>query len=145
MPIRFADIVWPSAGHYWLVNARLPACMLDGAVPCGPADAEGIVDADLLVEGGKLARIARSGGRRDGAPYVDIGGRQVWPTLIDIHTHLDKCHTVERIPNVDGTFHSARLAAAPTDHTGPRPICSAAWSSGCGVRMRMEFQQSAPI
>ena len=112
MPIRFADIVWPSSGHYWLVNARVPVCMLDGAVPCGPADAEGIVNADLLVEGGKLARIARSGGRRDGAPYVDIGGRQAWATLIDIHTHLDKGHTVDRSPNVDGTFNNARLAAA---------------------------------
>ncbi len=111
MPIRFADIVWPSAGHYWLVNARTPACMLDGA-PCDPADAEGIVEADLLVQGGKLARVARPGGQRDGAPYVDLGGRQVWPTLIDIHTHLDKGHTVDRSPNIDGTFNNARLAAA---------------------------------
>lgn len=66
----------------------------------------------FLVQGGKLARVARPGGQRDGAPYVDLGGRQVWPTLIDIHTHLDKGHTVDRSPNIDGTFNNARLAAA---------------------------------
>ncbi len=86
--------------------------MLDGAGICGPADADGIVLADVLVEGGKFTRIASAGGGRDGAPRVDIDGRQVWPTLIDIHTHLDKGHTVDRNPNIDGTFTNARIAAA---------------------------------
>jgi cytosine deaminase len=114
MPIRFADISWPTTRSYWLVNARVPACMLgDGvSLPTLP-DAEGVLNADLLIDDGKLARVDRPGGKRDdGIAHIDIGGRQVWPTLIDIHTHLDKGHTVERNPNIDGTFLNARLAAA---------------------------------
>jgi cytosine/creatinine deaminase len=112
-PIRFADIAWPAAQRYWIANARVPACLLGGAdVPPAAADAEGVVNVDLKIDGGKLARIAAPGGHRDdGDARVDIGGRQVWPTLIDIHTHLDKGHTVERSPNIDGTFHNARVAA----------------------------------
>ena len=64
-----------------------------------------------------------------GSHALDIGDRQVWPTLIDIHTHLDKGHTVERSPNVDGTFHNARLAAV-----ADRPNWTAA-----DLRRRMDF------
>src|SRR5579863_9292919 len=113
MLIRFADIVWPTASQYWLVNTRIPVCLLSGipAIFATP-DAEGVVGADLLIEGGKLARVVPSGQSHGGTgARVDIGHRQVWPTLVDIHTHLDKGHTVERNPNVDGTFHNARLAA----------------------------------
>ena len=109
MPIKFADIRWPSARRYWLVNARVPACVLGGG--SGSPDAEGVANVDILVDGGKIARVEHGGGNRGDAPCVDLGGRQVWPTLIDIHTHLDKGHTVERSPNVDGTFHNARLGA----------------------------------
>lgn len=94
------------------------------------ADSEGVVKADLLVDDGKLARIERPGGHDDdGAACVDIGGRQVWPTLIDIHTHLDKGHTIERSPNPDGTFHNALLAAA-----ADRPN----WTAP-DLRRRMDF------
>jgi cytosine deaminase len=131
MPIKFADVPWPTAPRYWLANARVPACLLgDGAALRAPVDAEGVMKADLLVEHGKLARIVPpSGARDDGIPRVDIGGRQVWPTLIDIHTHLDKVHTVERSPNPDGTFHNARLAAA-----ADRPN----WTAP-DLRRRMDF------
>jgi cytosine/creatinine deaminase len=131
MPILFADITWPVARRYWLANARLPACLLaDPAALPAPQDGEGVLDADLLIEDGKLARIAPPDCRRnDGIERVDLGGRQVWPTLIDIHTHLDKGHTVERSPNADGTFLNARLAAA-----ADRPN----WTEA-DLRRRMEF------
>jgi cytosine/creatinine deaminase len=113
MPIEFSDISWPSARRYWLRNARIPACLIgDHAASLGHADDEGVVSADILVDHGKLARIRPPAGKRDDeAPDIDLGGRQVWPTLIDIHTHLDKGHTVDRSPNSDGTFQNARLGA----------------------------------
>jgi cytosine deaminase len=130
MPIRFADISWPTAPRYWLANARVPACLLADAEGLAPADGEGVVNADLLIVDGRLAQIAAPGTRgADGIVGVDLGGRQVWPTLIDIHTHLDKGHTVERSPNIDGTFHNARLAAA-----ADRPN----WTE-TDLRRRMEF------
>jgi cytosine/creatinine deaminase len=131
MPIKFADIAWPAARRYWLLNARVPACVLDdSAALSSTLDAEGVVKADLLIDDGKLARVeACRAGRNDVIAGVDIGGRQVWPTLIDIHTHLDKGHTVERSPNADGTFLNARLAAA-----ADRPN----WTAE-DLRRRMDF------
>jgi cytosine deaminase len=115
MPIiRFADIAWPTTRSYWLGNARVPVCLLaDAGSSLAPADAEGVTGADLLIAEGKLARIERpSCVTSDAVPRADLGGRQVWPMLIDIHTHLDKGHSVERSPNADGTFLNARLGAA---------------------------------
>src|SRR5689334_17689274 len=115
MAIRFADIAWPTASRYRIANARVPACLLDDATAkATTVDAEGVLGADLLVEHGKIARIGPSGTSDDLAdvPTVDLGGRQVWPTLIDIHTHLDKGHIVGRSPNLDGTHLGARLACA---------------------------------
>ena len=129
MPIKFADIRWPSAQRYWIADARVPACLLGSQWP-GPSDAEGVVTADLLVEHGRLARIEAAGSIRDrDTARVDIGGRQVWPTLVDIHTHLDKGHTVARSPNPDGTHLSARNAAA-----ADRPNWTAA-----DLRRRIDF------
>ena len=131
MPIRFADIAWANTRRFWIANARVPACVMIGAAALPtPVDAEGIINADLLIDDGRLARIAQpDGARNDGIARVDIGGRQVWPTMIDIHTHLDKGHTVERSPNVDGTFLNARLAAA-----ADRPNWTAV-----DLRRRMDF------
>jgi cytosine/creatinine deaminase len=130
MPIAFADIAWPTTRRYWLANARVPSCLLADAATLGAADAEGVVPADLLVADGIIAGIERpDASRNDGAERVDLGGRQVWPTLIDIHTHLDKGHTVARSPNADGTFHNARLAAA-----ADRPNWTAA-----DLRRRVDF------
>ena len=115
MGIRFADIQWPTVPTYRIANARVPACLLaDGTAAGAAVDAEGVLGADLLVDHGKLARIIPSGSTGDfaEAPTIDLGGRQVWPTLIDIHTHLDKGHIVDRSPNRDGTHLGARLACA---------------------------------
>jgi cytosine deaminase len=130
-PIRFADISWPTMPRYWLAGARVPACLLDGtAATLAPADTEGVVAVDLMVAEGTIARIAPPlAARDDGVARVDLGGRQVWPTLIDIHTHLDKGHTVARSPNPDGTFANARLAAH-----ADRPNWTAA-----DLRRRMDF------
>jgi cytosine/creatinine deaminase len=114
MPMRFADITWPATRRYCLANARVPVCLLaDPTILSAIADGEGTVPVDLLIENGRVVRIEQPHSERgDEMVRVDLGGRQIWPTLIDLHTHLDKGHTVERSPNVDGTFHNARLAAA---------------------------------
>jgi cytosine/creatinine deaminase len=129
--VRFSDINWPTAPRYWLVNARVPACLLaDSPALTAPADEEGVVCLALLIENGMLARIEPQGKANESDTiHIDLGGRQVWPTLVDIHTHLDKCHTVERSPNVDGTFHNARLAAAADRANWTKP----------DLRRRMDF------
>lgn len=130
MTVHFADIAWPDAPRYWFVNARVPVCLLADPAALANKDHEGVVRADLLISDGKIACIAPVGGvSDDGVARVDLGGRQVWPTLIDMHAHLDKGHSIERNPNVDGTFNNARLAAA-----ADRPNWTAA-----DLRRRMGF------
>ncbi|HEX2101249.1 MAG TPA: cytosine deaminase, partial [Candidatus Synoicihabitans sp.] len=42
-----------------------------------------------------------------GAARTDLGGALVLPGLLDVHVHLDKCHTWERAPNRRGEFWDA--------------------------------------
>jgi cytosine deaminase len=46
----------------------------------------------------------------DDVPAVDLDGRHVWPTLVDVHAHLDKGHIIDRTQNVNGDFAGARDA-----------------------------------
>jgi cytosine deaminase len=87
---------------YWLRDARAPACLLDG--PALPVDAEGLSRIDLRIEAGRIAAIAPAGTAAHG-PALD--GGQVWPGLVDGHTHIDKGHIWPRMPNADGTFGGA--------------------------------------
>lgn len=109
---KFSDIVWPDAPSYWIGNARVPLCMLAEPDACEPVDHdEGVGLFDILIENGRIAMIvpARTPGIDKGA-FLDLNGRQVWPTLIDVHTHLDRGHTVVRSPNPSGSFADALRA-----------------------------------
>jgi cytosine deaminase len=111
---RFSDIVWPDAASYWIGNARIPMCLLSGPHAFKPQDREdGAALLDVLIENGKIARLASSGvAGGDRRPLVDLHGRQVWPMLVDVHTHLDRGHTVVRSPNETGMFADALKATA---------------------------------
>ena len=127
MSIRISEIAWSTQRHYWLVDARVPACLVADPASLGAPDI-GMRCAPICWS--RTANCsASSAGEADEGARVDLGGRQVWPTLIDIHTHLDKGHTVERNPNLDGTFHHARLAAI-----ADRPY----WTED-DLRRRMDF------
>jgi cytosine/creatinine deaminase len=111
---QFSDIVWPDAPSYWIANARIPLCLLAGPHSFTPHDREdGAALLDILIENGRIARLVpAANGLADQWPSVDLNGRQVWPMLIDVHTHLDRGHTVVRSPNASGTFKDALLATA---------------------------------
>ncbi len=117
------DSAFPSARRYRLRRARIPGPFLAAGLPPGAApDAEGCVLLDLLVDEGRVAAVAVASAEADavdtsGDPAVDLGGRQLWPTLVDMHAHLDKAHTVARTPNADGTFAGA-LDATRRDRIG---------------------------
>jgi len=118
---HFSDIVWPDAAAYWIANARVPLCMLGearlGLEEAGPGAQsdrdDGVVLVDLLIESERLARMVPAGtAGTDQHPRIDLRGRQVWPMLVDVHTHLDRAHTVVRAPNVSGSFADALRATA---------------------------------
>ena len=89
-----------------IANARVPLCVLEGDF----ADAgEQLALVDLDIVDGRIARIGAAGHEAapEDAAVLDQDGGQVWPGLIDVHTHLDKGHIWPRAANPDGTFASA--------------------------------------
>jgi cytosine/creatinine deaminase len=113
-PPRFSDTVWPEAAAYWITNARVPLCMLADAAAHAATDREdGVACVDLRIENGRIARLAPAGtAGSNGGPAIDLNGRQAWPMLVDLHTHLDRGHTVVRSPNASGSFADALSATA---------------------------------
>jgi cytosine deaminase len=112
----------PSAGAFWLRNARIPQCCLDEstshrtlieALAAAPF-LENLVAADLHIEAGKITAIAPVGSAIVEQPSVDLAQGLVLPCFVDLHTHLDKGHIWPRQGNPDGTFDQA-LAAVIAD------------------------------
>jgi cytosine deaminase len=117
-----------SLSRYRLVKARVPVYLTDakGLMP----DADGLAEASLLIENGRIAEItAGAPPAQDATPILHLGSAIVLPTFVDIHTHLDKGHTWQRNPNPDGSFASA-ITASKADAVN--------WSAA-DVRARMSF------
>lgn len=64
----------------------------DGAYLCG----------DLVIRGGKVAGLAPPSGQQP--------PKLILPGLCESHVHLDKCHTVDRLPSVGGDLRAAIAA-----------------------------------
>ena len=125
----------PSAPAFRLINARVPAAFLTDGVPVGATlDTDDCAIVDILIAHGRFGPIRPAGQSTDAAPATlpaaDLAGRQAWPRLVDMHTHLDKGHTVARTPNPTGDFPGARDATS-ADRT-------AHWDAA-DLRRRMEF------
>jgi cytosine deaminase len=91
-----------AGARFWLRDARVPAALTDGAA--GTPDAQDLLRLDVRVEDGRIAALAPAGSAPDG-PSLD--GGQLWPGLVDAHTHLDKGHIWPRMPNPTGDFAGA--------------------------------------
>jgi cytosine/creatinine deaminase len=108
--MSFKSITIPTSPSYVVRQARVPACLVDAPPADAQSDGDGALLLDLHVERGRIAAIAQASDQPAAGASVDLDGRQLWPTLVDMHTHLDKGHTVDRTPNPDGTFVGARDA-----------------------------------
>lgn len=116
-------------GDFLLRAITAPACLLPEDLH--GAESAALISVDIAIVSGKIASITRHGaGQLHGSMVVDLDGGMVLPTLVDLHTHLDKGHIWPRKPNPDGTFPGA-LAAVGEDRL-------ANWSAD-DVRARMEF------
>ena len=128
---NFKALTIPGDGSYWLRRARVPAPLLKAPVAGAERDQDGALLVDILVDHFRIAAITAAGNpNRSELHVVDLDGRQVWPTLVDMHAHLDKGHVVPRTSNADGTFTGARIATG-ADRT-------AHWTAE-DVERRMEF------
>ena len=117
-----------------LRNATVPAPLLTALPPGAQVSPDGLAVVDLTLRDGRIDEVAAANGSAVDGPAaalgVDLRRGQVWPCLIDAHTHLDKGHTWERAPNPDGTFDGA-IRTVMADR-------AAHWSAE-DVRRRMDF------
>ena len=107
--------VLPS-GDLTLNNLTAPACLI--------GETGDLQTISISLRGGRIVDPAPD------LPQLDMAGAMVFPTFVDMHTHLDKGHIWPRAPNPDGTFDGA-LSTVEADRI-------ANWS-GPDVRTRMDF------
>jgi cytosine/creatinine deaminase len=107
----------------WSIEAAAPACLVtaSGLTP----DQDGLVRIRLSIEDGRIAAIAPPG-----AMPQALQAGMVFPTFVELHTHLDKGHIWPRRRNPDGTFFGA-LDNVTLDR-------EANWSAA-DIAARMEF------
>lgn len=102
--------VLPQLEHYWLKNAHVPLPLLeqaDAAIAAAPTR-DGLVCVHLEIRSGRIAQIrSHQADLPTSVPAIDVQRSLVFPCFVDMHTHLDKGHTWERSPNLDGTFNTA--------------------------------------
>lgn len=105
----------PETASWALANAAVPTVLLDapGGVGLSPGG-DGLTRCDIVVEGGRVREIVAAGSVSGAMPVIDRQNRQVWPGLVDLHTHLDKGHILPRRPNPANDFDGA-LAAVRAD------------------------------
>jgi cytosine deaminase len=100
-----------------------------------PADREGLLMVDILIDQGRIAEIASSGvGAFGEAPRLALAGGIVLPLFVDAHTHLDKGNIWPRAANPTGAFEGA-VATVIEDR-------AANWTAA-DVAARMEFSLRA--
>jgi cytosine/creatinine deaminase len=109
MMVQHRDVTIPPGGDYVLRRARVPLIFLDGAPEAAVADREGCALLDLHVAGGRIGGIAAPGRMAlAGVPEIDLAGRLVFATLVDMHAHLDKGQVIpRRLP--DGTLDGGMI------------------------------------
>ncbi|HYA75011.1 MAG TPA: cytosine deaminase [Roseiarcus sp.] len=99
------------APRYAIADARILPSGL--AWKASPLDREGFARVDILVDEGRIAAIAPSGGEAlSDLPRVALAGRIVLPLFVDAHTHLDKGYIWRRAPNPTGAFAEALKSVA---------------------------------
>ena len=118
----------PAASRFTLTSAKVPRTLVAGMEAGAPADGEDCLALDITIDGGRIAALSPAGTATNPGALVDLAGQQVWPTFVDMHTHLDKGHVIPRI-HPDGTLHGA---FALTVDDWPR------WTPQ-DIALRMEF------
>jgi cytosine/creatinine deaminase len=93
-------------------RARIPlACLpppLNQADSAAAFSLEPWRECDVSIEGNRIVGVRDSKAPVDQETpqgrSTDLGGVLVFPGLVEVHTHLDKCHTWDRAPGVHSDF-----------------------------------------
>lgn len=118
----------PRDRSFVLANAHALDELCSGAQAVARPD--GIIACDIEIRDGSIAAVTAPGASSRDLERVDLRQGLVLPRFVDGHTHLDKGHIIQRAPNIDGSFLSARTAVAADREAN--------WNAA-DVRRRMDF------
>ena len=91
-------------------RARVPLACLPAPLRTAESGQNPLIEpwreCDITVDGEKIAAVAPAAAAPSApaAGVTDLGGRLVFPGLVEVHTHLDKCHTWDRAPALHSDF-----------------------------------------
>ena len=141
-------------------RARIPLACL----PAPLSQEDGVADAriepwrecDVLVESGRITEVRQAvpapQGNPGGIPETDLGGKIVFPGFLEVHTHLDKCHTWDRAPGIHSDFWESRGILAKDSvrwneadvHRRADFALRTAWAHGtCALRTHIDTRRGA--
>jgi cytosine/creatinine deaminase len=143
-------------------RARIPLACLPAPLnePTGSAEAalEPWRECDVLVDGGRIAEVRDSSApavrAAPGTGVTDLGGVLVFPGLLEVHTHLDKCHTWDRAPGLHSDFwESGAALRADSVHWTEEDVyrradfgLRTAWAHGaCALRTHLDSNRGMGV
>jgi cytosine deaminase len=91
-------------------RARVPLACLPQVLQATAPGVDPLIEpwreCDVTVAGDRITSVEASAAEsRSSLPgETDLGGRIVFPGLVEVHTHLDKCHTWDRAPGRHSDF-----------------------------------------
>ena len=141
-------------------RARIPLACLPPPLGEGGGKADALIEpwreCDVMVDGSRIAAVRDSSQRppegEGQVPSTDLGSVLVFPGLLEVHTHLDKCHTWDRAPGIHSDFWESRgiLAADSVRWTEDDVYRRAdfalrtAWAHGtCALRTHIDTRRGA--
>jgi cytosine deaminase len=134
-------------------RARIPIACLPSPLDrpgSGDSPIEPWRECDVLVDGSLIAQVrdsAEPAGAPAGTRVTDLGGLLVFPGVLEVHTHLDKCHTWDRAPGIHGDFwESNAVLRADSVHWDEEDVyrradfgLRSAWAHGtCALRTHLD-------
>lgn len=91
-------------------RARIPVACLPASLRTPELGLDPLIEpwreCDVTVDGNLIHAVAPAtpSMATGGVGETDLGGRIVFPGLVEVHTHLDKCHTWDRAPGRHSDF-----------------------------------------
>lgn len=97
----------------YIADLRIPLDLLQDAAGFGGLADGDCLHGDLRVHDGRVEQLLPPGQAPQHEVLFDADGRIAISGLIEVHAHLDKCHTIDRLHGIGGDLERAIAAQGP--------------------------------
>lgn len=87
--VNYGFALVPEADQYILANCSVPTVLLSHPrIQDLPTDNDSLARCDIVVANGSITEVYAPGKVDQQCPVVDVEGGCVFPTFVDLHTHI---------------------------------------------------------